>query len=114
MEPAFEWVDGLDAAITVCDEQGTIFAMNRVAEQRLEKDGGRQLLGRSIYDCHPRAAQAKLARMYADQKPNQYTISKNGEKRIIHQLPWFRAGQFAGIVELSIAIPQELPHFDRK
>jgi hypothetical protein len=28
-------------------------------------------------------------------------------------LPWFKHGQFAGVVEISIPIPDDLPHFDR-
>jgi hypothetical protein len=28
-------------------------------------------------------------------------------------MPWYRDGVFAGVVELSVPIPDELPHFDR-
>ena len=44
---------------------------------------------------------------------NHYTIAKGGQRKIIHQLPWFDGGAFAGFVEISIPIPEALPHFDR-
>jgi hypothetical protein len=28
-------------------------------------------------------------------------------------MPWYQDGEFAGVVEISIPIPDELPHFDR-
>jgi len=113
MEPALDWVTGLDATVLVCDQQGPIIYMNEAAERNLEKDGGRKLLGTNVFDCHPGASREKAMRLFAEQKPNNYTIEKNGQKKVIHQLPWFRAGQFAGFVELSIKVPQEMPHFKR-
>ena len=113
MDPALDWVAGLDGSAIVCDAQGIIVYMNDKAEKGLEKEGGRKLLGSNVFDCHPGASREKTMRLWAEQKANQYTISKNGQKKIIHQLPWFREGQFAGIVELSIVIPEVLPHFVR-
>jgi hypothetical protein len=45
---------------------------------------------------------------------NVYTIEKQGQKKIIYQTPWFAEGEFRGIVELSLAIPSEMPHFIRE
>jgi hypothetical protein len=28
-------------------------------------------------------------------------------------MPWFEGGTFGGFVEISIPIPDDLPHFDR-
>ncbi len=113
MDPAADWTSSVDIAITVCDEHGTITALNPCAIARLARDGGAALLGRNVFDCHPGESRTKIEALYASQRSNHYTISKGGERRIIHQLPQFRAGRFAGYVELSIAIPWELPHFDR-
>jgi transcriptional regulator with PAS, ATPase and Fis domain len=114
MDPALDWVNELDSNVIVCDEQGTIIYMNEKAARSYAKDGGRRLVGSSVFDCHPGASREKTLRLFAERQPNNYTISKNGKKKIIHQLPWFRAGQFAGFVELSIEIPPALPHFDRE
>ena len=44
---------------------------------------------------------------------NVYTIEKHGIKKLIYQAPWYRDGEFAGLVELAIELPAELPHFVR-
>ena len=75
--------------------------------------GGWQPVGRSVFDCHPEPARTKTRRLYETQQANHYTIRKNGQRKIIHQLPWFESGTFAGFVEISIPIPDDLPHFDR-
>ena len=107
------WAEELPAAITVADANGTIVAMNARARETFAKDGGGALVGRSVFDCHPDRARAKLRALYESRMPNHYTIRKKGQKKIIHQLPWFEDGEFAGFVEISIPIPDELPHFDR-
>jgi transcriptional regulator with PAS, ATPase and Fis domain len=113
MEPV-EWVNGVAATVLVCDAQGTIIYMNDEAEHYLQEEGGRRLIGSSVLDCHTGAAREKTMRLFAEQRANNYTICKNGQKKVIHQLPWFSAGQFAGVVELSVEVPEVLPHFDRK
>ncbi len=44
---------------------------------------------------------------------NVYTIEKKGKKKLIYQAPWFLDGAFGGLVELSLEIPFEMPHFIR-
>jgi len=101
------------AAITVTDAHGVIVEMNAYSLETFARDGGAALLGSQVLDCHPEPARAKTARLYEAREPNHYTIRKNGRRKIIHQLPWYRNGEFAGFVEISIPIPDELPHFDR-
>ena len=107
------WIEGLPVAVTVTSADGTITAMNARSRETFAKDGGGALLGRSIFDCHPEPALTKTRTLYAAQGPNHYTIRKNGQRKIIHQVPWFDGGRFAGFVEISIPIPDDLPHFDR-
>jgi hypothetical protein len=45
--------------------------------------------------------------------PNVYTIQKGGVKKLIYQSPWFIGGNYAGFVELSLPIPEQMPHFNR-
>jgi hypothetical protein len=42
-----------------------------------------------------------------------YTIEKNGVRKLIFQAPWFQDGKYAGLVELALEIPAEMPHFVR-
>jgi len=45
---------------------------------------------------------------------NTYTVEKNGVKKLIYQTPWFEDGKVAGMVEFSIVLPTEIPHYVRK
>lgn len=113
MSDAGAWVEGLPVAITVTDAEGTIVAMNARSRESFADDGGGALIGSSVFACHPEPALTKTRELFAGQTPNHYTICKNGRRKIIHQMPWFEGGAFAGFVEISIPIPDELPHFDR-
>jgi hypothetical protein len=111
--PSPDWTEELTAAVTVTAADGTILSMNRRAAESFAEDGGLSLIGKSVFDCHPEPARTKTVELYAAQAPNHYTISKNGQKKIIHQLPWYRDGACAGFVEISIPIPDALPHRER-
>jgi PAS domain-containing protein len=107
------WSETLPASVTVTDAEGTILEMNDRARETFAADGGGALVGRSVFDCHPEPARTKTVDLYAARRANHYTIRKDGQRKIIHQMPWFRDGGFAGFVEISIPIPDELPEFDR-
>ncbi len=108
-----DWIKEFPAAVTVCDPQGTILAMNDKAALTYEKDGGYDLIGKNMLDCHPEQARIKTEMLLADREKNVYTIEKNGIKKLIYQSPWFTDGDYAGIVEISLEIPFEMPHFLR-
>ncbi len=113
MEPE-SWIEGLPAAITVTDSNGRIIAMNSRSRETFAADGGGDLIGRSLFDCHPEPSRTKLQELYRKREANSYTIEKNGARKVIHQLPWFVEGSFGGLVEISIPIPESLPHFKRE
>ncbi len=107
------WSQELPLAITVCDRDGIILEMNDRSALTFAQDGGRELIGKSLLDCHPEPSRSKLMAMLKSPAPNTYTIEKAGVKKLIHQTPWFQDGGFAGIVEFSLEIPWEMPHFVR-
>jgi len=107
------WVEGFPGAVTVCDARGTIVAMNAKAAQVFKEDGGHALIGTSVLDCHPEPARSRVAALLESHQTNVYTIEKKGVKKLIYQAPWYKDGQFAGLVELSLEIPFEMPHFIR-
>lgn len=111
--PEHEWIKEFPAAITVCDAEGVILEMNHKAAKTFEKDGGYKLIGASMFDCHPDLARGKVERLLTAREKNVYTIQKNGVKKLIYQSPWYKEGTYAGFVELSLEIPQEIPHFIR-
>lgn len=108
-----DWMTGFSAAITVSDADGTIVYMNEKSIKTFEKYGGRDLIGQSLFDVHPEPARTKLQHLYQTRTSNSYTIEKNGVKKLIHQAPWYRDGEFMGFVELSIEIPENMPHYMR-
>jgi transcriptional regulator with PAS, ATPase and Fis domain len=110
----FEWADQFNAAITVCDTAGIILYMNEQAASVFMKDGGKNMVGKNLLDCHPEAAASKLLALLENQQNNTYTIEKNGIRKMIYQAPWYIEGTFAGLVEISFRLPQEVPHFVRK
>jgi transcriptional regulator with PAS, ATPase and Fis domain len=113
MEPN-NWPDELPGAVIVCDKQGLILYLNNKACQTYEREGGAKLVGKSVLDCHPELAKAKLVQLLKNQTLNCYTIEKKGIKKIIYQSPWYEKGKFKGLVELSLPIPLAMPHFIRR
>ena len=87
--------------------------MNDRAARGFEKDGGRALIGKNILECHPEPARSKTQSLLDSRQKNVHTIEKNGIKKLIFQSPWYRNGEFAGFVELSLEILFEMPHFVR-
>ena len=109
-----DWVREFPGAITVCDRDGVILEMNDRSAVTFASDGGRALVGTNVLDCHPEKARAMLVEMLASGRKNVYTIEKAGVKKLIYQAPWYRAGTYAGFVELSLEVPSDPPHFVRE
>jgi transcriptional regulator with PAS, ATPase and Fis domain len=109
-----EWMHSLDAAITICDKKGIIVYMNRKSVEVFAKEGGKKLIGTSLMTCHPEEARKILEEMLKTEKENIYSIEQNGIKKLIVQKPIYEHGNFDGIMELSIFLPTDLPHFKRK
>jgi PAS domain-containing protein len=108
-----QWVEEFPVAVTVCDKEGIILAMNKAAEAFFQKDGGRKLIGSNALDCHPEKAREKFELMMQSREANVYSIEKRGIHRLIYQTPWYKDGQYAGFIELALPIPAEIPHFIR-
>ena len=108
------WLNELTAAIMVCDASGNIIYMNDRSSMVFENDGGRDLIGNNLFDCHTGLSAEKLPELLQNKKANVYTIEKNDAKKMIYQSPWYTDGKFMGLVEISFEIPTEMPHFIRK
>lgn len=107
------WIKNFPGAVTVCDCDGFVLEMNDKAIGTFDKEGGASLIGSNLFDCHSPASQDKLREMIASEQPNIYTIEKKGIKKLIYQAPWYTDGVFSGLVELSLEIPFDMPHFVR-
>lgn len=105
-----DYLKELNVAVTVCDKDGKILQMN----DKSQKTNHGNLVGQNVYDCHPEPARTKLAELMKNQSTNAYTIEKEGIKKLIYQTPWYENGIFMGLVEFSLEIPFEMPHYIRK
>lgn len=107
------WIKDLPVAVTVCDAEGIITEMNESSCKAFEKSGGRNLIGKSVLDCHPEKARKKIEELLKNRTDNCYTIEKNGVKTMVYQAPWYKDGEFAGFVEFLLKMPAEMPHYLR-
>ena len=70
---------------------------------------------------HPEPAKTKLKGLLEHQALNAYTIEKtladgSKVKKLIYQTPWYEddAKQIVGgLIEFSIILPEDMPHYDR-
>jgi len=108
-----DWIKTFPGAVTVCDADGRIVAMNDRSVEVFAADGGAKLIGKDVLGCHPEPSRTKLKKMMDERRTNVYTIQKNGKKKLIYQAPWFKDGVYAGFIELSLEIPSDMPHFNR-
>jgi transcriptional regulator with PAS, ATPase and Fis domain len=107
------WIKEFPVSIMLCDNNGNIIEMNEKAASTFKDDGGYDLIGKNLYECHSAASNEKIKQILDEKKPNIYTIEKNGIKKLIYQSPSYENGEMKGLVELSIEIPFDMPHFVR-
>lgn len=108
----YDWAKELSCGVTVCDKEGIIIFINDKAAKTFARFGD-SLTGHSLFEFHGERAASMIKKMLAENSTNSYTIEKEGQKKLIHQMPWYNNGAVSGLVELSIVIPFEMPHFIR-
>ena len=102
------WSEYLPLPLTICDAEGTIIYMNPASIESFKKDGGENLIGSNLLDCHPEPSKTQLRKMLTNKTGHTYSVEKNGKKKLIHEVPWYNNGEFAGLMELSIKLPEDL------
>ncbi|MEW6549253.1 MAG: PAS sensor protein [Spirochaetota bacterium] len=108
-----EAIGSLDAAVTICDRDLKLVWMNAKAMASFGLEGGPLPTGMDLRSCHKPESTAKMEEILGTGLPNVYTIRKKGRKKMIWQAPWIKDGAAAGLVEISIILPDAMPHFDR-
>ncbi|MBO5420106.1 MAG: PAS sensor protein [Bacteroidales bacterium] len=106
-----DWAKEINCAVTVCDKDGVILYMNDKAKETFAKHG--DMVGKSLIPCHSERSRLIIAELLATGGSNSYTIEKNGLRKMIYQTAWRENGQVAGLVEISMVIPDEMPHYIR-
>ena len=109
-----DWIESFDGAVIATDTEGNILYLNEKAIVNFEKRGGEKLIGTNLCDCHNETSNRRIKEMMETREKNIYTIEKRGKKKLIFQAPWYKDGIFAGLMELSLEIPFDMPHFIRE
>jgi transcriptional regulator with PAS, ATPase and Fis domain len=107
------WENEFNAAITIADAEGYIIYKNEKAIETFASDGGEQLIGKNLNDCHQPRSMGIIKEIMSGGLGNTYTIEKKGKRKLIYQAPRFQDGICSGIVELSIELPPDMPHYIR-
>lgn len=108
----YEWAEGMACSVTVADADANIVYMNRKAREQYKKHG--DLIGRNLMDCHGERSQGIIRRLLTEGGTNAYTIEKHGVRKVIYQTAVTDAcGRVEGIVEISMVVPEEMPHYVR-
>ncbi|MCL2038937.1 MAG: PAS domain-containing protein [Bacteroidetes bacterium] len=104
-----EWAKELNLAITVTDKKNEIIYMNDKSKTTFPTTN----IGDKLDNCHSKQSNEIISKMLENNISNTYTVQKNGVKKLIHQTPWYKNGAIAGLVELSIILPDNMPHHNR-
>ena len=107
------WYEDMNCAVTVCDKEGVIIYQNKPARELYASHGN--LVGKNLFPCHNPHSQEIIRRLLSEGSTNAYTIEKRGVKKVIYQSAWRDdKGEVAGLVEFSMIVPAQMPHFVRE
>ncbi len=97
-----DWAFRMNCAVTVADADCNIIYMNERSRQTFSNRGGADLIGHNLMDYHNDRSKEIIRRLLAEGGTNAYTA-------------WFDdEGHVAGLVELSMVIPADMPHYVRQ
>jgi PAS domain-containing protein len=98
--------EGLRAAVTVTDENFQITFMNDRSIEYYADDGGAELIGTDVLDCHEAEHQTIIRKAYdryhaGDFTPTRYRTNGEGGRTVgIIHIPLVVEGRFRGLAEL--------------
>ncbi len=106
----FDYFEHVGFAVTICDKDGIVVYQNKKSRGN---DGS--VIGRNLFKCHKEKSNEKIRHMIATGDNNTYEIIKHGKRFLIRHSPWYDTenGSVAGLIELSIPLPDEYPTFNR-
>ena len=110
LNAAFDYLENVpNIAATVCDKEGIVLYQNKRA---IDRDG--DVVGKNLYNCHGEKAGAMIRHMIESDESNTYQIIRHGKHKLLHQTPWYdEEGSIAGLIELAIDLPDQMPVFNR-
>lgn len=98
----------INISITISDTKGNVLYMNEKSKSVFG-----DMLGKCMLPCHNQRSQDIIHRLLEKKETNVYTISKNNVNKLIYQTPWYENGDIKGLIEFSIILPEDIPHYIR-
>ena len=106
-----DWANDTNCAITVTDVDGVIIYMNEKSRQVNAKFGNP--LWHNLAEYHGERAMGIIRHLITSGGTNAYTIQKGEIRKMIYQSAWRKDGKVAGLIEISMEIANDLPHYVR-
>lgn len=104
----FDFFKETNVSITVSDTEGNVVYMNDKAKSVFS-----DMVGKNMMGCHKASSQETIKRLINYKETNVYTIQKGDVKKMIYQTPWYVDGEIKGLIEYSITLPNDIPHYVR-
>jgi len=84
------WVEEFPGSITVCDREGVILEMNARSAETFQEDGGKELIGSNLLNCHPELARRQARKDDGDAAGQCVYHRKEGVKSWFTKRPGTR------------------------
>ena len=105
----FNWADDTNCAVTVCDTEGVVIYQNK---QSISVNGS--IAAKACSPCHNERSKGIIARILEKGDTNALHHREKRDPQNDLQTAWRREdGTVGGIIELSMPIPAEMPHYVR-
>ena len=79
---AFAWIQEFPGAVTVCDRDGIILAMNDKSVRTFEDSGGASLIGSDLFACHPEPSRTKVKELLSAVKMRFGDVGHQPQKEV--------------------------------
>jgi transcriptional regulator with PAS, ATPase and Fis domain len=109
-----DWVEEFPGMISVCDKEGKILVLNRKIADYFESTGGKELIGSNLFDCHGKSSGAQIRALMTKEKAHIYIAEENGERELVIHAPWYKGGEFSGLVEITVPLEGEIMEIKRE
>jgi hypothetical protein len=105
-----KWISTYPAEIMVCDQDGMVLEMSDISVGIYEKEGGRNMIGRNVFDHHEEPAKSQMMNVVKQKRHVMYTTEKDGLKKLVSIAPWYEEGAYAGFALIVLDLPERLPN----
>jgi transcriptional regulator with PAS, ATPase and Fis domain len=103
-----DWVEEFPGMISVCDGDGKILVLNKQIAEYFSSTGGKKLIGSNLFDCHGQTSGQEIRHLMTNKEASVYITEVDGDRELVIHSPWFKEGEFAGLVEITLPLKGEI------